>query len=108
MYNRIGVIGNKDSVLAFNAVGVEVFDCTQPEHAKELIKRLSKEGFAVIFIAEQLAEQISDVVTRAKTQPYPAIVAIPLDKEGTGYGMRSIKKDVEKALGIDILFNRED
>ena len=26
MYNRVGVIGDSDSILAFKAVGLEVFD----------------------------------------------------------------------------------
>lgn len=108
MYNRIGVIGDKDSVLAFKAVGVEVFDATSAEEARELILELSKLDFAVLFITEDLACQIQDTLTKAKSKPYPAIVPIPSGSGSTGFGMYGLKKDVEKAIGTDILFNKED
>lgn len=108
MYNRVGVIGDKDSVSAFKSVGIEVFDATTVEQAKDLVKQLSHESFAVLFIAEQLAQMMPDVIARAKSVPYPALIPIPLDGEGTGFGMLGIKKDVEKAIGIDILFNKEE
>lgn len=108
MSNRLGVIGSKDSVSAFCAVGVEVFDCETAEQAKDLIRHLTREDFAVLFIAESLAEQIPEVINKAKQTVYPLIVPIPLSEGGNGFGMQSIKKDVEKAIGIDILFNKED
>ena len=108
MYNRVGVIGNIDSISAFKAVGIEVFDCNTPEQARQTVKELSKENFAVIFIAETLAEKIPDVVSKAKTSPYPVLVPISVNGKGTGFGMNGIKKDVEKAIGMDILFNKED
>lgn len=108
MYDRMGVIGDKDSVSAFKAVGVEVFDATTADEARELVRKLSHENFAVLFIAEDLAEKIPDTIARAKITPFPAVVPIPLSGAGTGFGMKGIKKDVEKAIGMDILFNRED
>ena len=47
MYNKIAVIGDKDSVLAFKSVGVEVFDATTAEQAQNLIKKLSQRDYAV-------------------------------------------------------------
>lgn len=108
MANKIAVIGDKDSVLAFKSVGVEVFDATTPQQAQQLIKKLSREQYAVLFLAENLAEQIPDVLDKAKTQPFPAIVPIPTTSESSGFGMRGIKNDVEKAIGVDIIFNKED
>ncbi len=108
MVNKIAVIGDKDSVLAFQSVGVEVFDATTPQEAQALIKKLSQEQYAVIFIAENLAEQIPDVLAKAKTQPFPAVVPIPTTEQSSGFGMRGIKSDVEKAIGVDIIFNKED
>ncbi len=108
MYNRVGVIGDKDSVLAFKSVGVEVFDATTAEEAHRLIKKLTQEQFAVIFVTETLAADIPDVLAKAKTRPFPAVVPIPTSAFSNGLGMRGIKSDVEKAIGADILFNKED
>ncbi len=107
MYNKIAVIGDKDSVLAFKSVGVEVYDATTPEQAQRLIKKLSQGDYAVLFVAENLAEQIPEVLAKAKTEPYPALIPIPTTAVSSGFGMQGIKSDVEKAIGVDIIFNKK-
>ena len=108
MPSKIAVIGDKDSVLAFKAVGVEVFDATTAEQASSLIKKLSQGSYAVVFIAEGLAEQIPDTLAKAKLQTYPAVVPIPTTATPSGFGLQGIKSDVEKAIGVDIIFNKEE
>lgn len=103
--NRVAVIGDKDSVLAFKAIGVEVYDAVDGEQARQLIKQLTEEEFAVIFITEPLCVAIPDVISKAKTQAYPVLLPIPTSSGSNGYGMDGIKKDIEKAIGSDILFN---
>lgn len=107
MYNKIAVIGDKDSVLAFKSVGVEVFDATTAEQARSLIKKLSQGDYAVLFVAENLAEQIPDVLAKAKLKPFPAVTPIPTTANGSGFGMQGIKQDVEKAIGVDVIFNKK-
>ena len=109
MPSKIAVIGDIDSVLAFKAVGVEVFDATTGEQASNIIKKLSQTSqYAVLFIAEGLAEQIPETLAKAKLQTYPAVVPIPTTAEPSGFGLLGIKNDVEKAIGVDILFNKGD
>ena len=108
MPSKIAVIGDKDSVLAFKAVGVEVYDATTAEQAASLIKKLSQEQYAVLFVAESLAELIPDTLAKAKLQTYPAVVPIPTTATPSGFGLQGIKSDVEKAIGVDIIFNKED
>ena len=108
MVNKIAVIGDKDSVLAFQSVGVEVFDATTPQDAQNLIKQLSDKQYAVLFLAENLAEKIPDTLAKAKQRTFPVIVPIPTNTQSSGFGMQGIKKDVEKAIGVDIIFNKED
>lgn len=107
MLNKIAVVGDKDSVSAFKSVGVEVFDATTPEQATKLVKQLSNGQYAVVLIAEDLAERITDVLDKAKKRPYPAIVPIPTSNQSNGFGMRGIKQDVEKAIGVDVIFNKD-
>lgn len=106
MYNKIAVIGDKDSVLAFKAVGVDVFDATTAEQAQSWIKKLSQSDYAVVFVAENLAEQIPDTLAKAKLRTFPAVVPIPTNANSSGFGMQGIKADVEKAIGVDIIFNK--
>lgn len=100
--NKIAIIGDKDSILAFKAIGVEVFPIKNAFDASETLKKLARD-YAIIFITEEIAESISEVVMRYKTRPYPAVIPIPGASGSTGYGMLGIHKDVEKAIGTDIL-----
>ena len=108
MPNKIAVIGDKDAVLAFKAVGVEVYDATTADIAASLLRKLAQGQYAVILIAENLAEQIPEVLARMKSQPYPAVVPIPITATSSGFGLQGIKNDVEKAIGVDIIFNKEE
>ena len=47
---KVAVIGDKDSILAFKALGVEVYTAIDGEDAKKTIKDLAKKEFGVIFI----------------------------------------------------------
>lgn len=104
--NRIAVIGDKDSVLAFKALGVDVFDAKTVFDAEERLKKLARE-YSVIFITEDIAETIPEILARYKARPYPAVIPIPGAQGTTGFGLKGISKDVEKAIGSDILFNNK-
>ena len=100
--DKIAVIGDKDSVLAFKAVGADVFPVTSDEHASETLKKLAR-SYPVIFVTEDIAQKITETVDRYKTRPYPAVIPIPGAAGNLGYGMQGISRNVEKALGTDIL-----
>lgn len=101
---KIAVIGDKDSILSFKAIGVDVFPARHYFEAQDTLKKLARD-YAVIFITEDIAEKIPDIIKRYKTRPFPAVIPIPTAQGGTGFGMKAISKDVEKAIGADILFN---
>lgn len=104
---KIAVIGDKDSILAFKAIGAEVFTANNSFEANDLLKKLSKGDYAVIFITEQIAEEIKDTLVKMKTKAFPSVIPIPSSSGSNGFGMAGLKKDVEKAIGADILFNKE-
>lgn len=101
---KIGVIGDKDSVLGFRAVGLEVFPVISSEEAAETLHELSGRGYGVIYITEQLASPIMTDIERYKDEEFPAIILIPSNRGSLGLGMTAVKKSVERAVGADILF----
>jgi len=103
--HKIGVIGDKDSVLGFKAIGLYVFPVTTNEQAEETLKKLAKDDFAVILITEQIAMQIPETIDRYKTTPFPVVIPIPNNSGSTGFGIKNVKANVEKAIGADIIFN---
>ena len=105
---KIAVIGDRESVLGFKAVGLDVFSTDEPDEAKKILKKIAKENFAIIYITENLyGEMISEVdeYTDLRT---PAIIPIPGKDGSFGIGMTSVKKSVERAVGSDILFGGDN
>lgn len=102
---KIAVLGDEDCVLAFRAVGLSTFGAPNKEKALEILRELVKGEYAVIFITEDIALQISDTLEILKSRTFPAIIPIPSSSGESGYGLNSIRKDVEKAIGVDIIFN---
>lgn len=45
---KIGVIGDRDSVLGFKALGLDVFFEQSPEMASKLIHQLARDDYAII------------------------------------------------------------
>lgn len=100
---RIGVVGDKDSVLAFKSTGIDVYDVADCVEAKVTVDKMAKERYAVIFITEQVAKEINETIERYNRETLPAIILIPSNQGSLNIGMQRIKDNVEKAVGVNIL-----
>lgn len=104
---KIGVIGDKDSIMGFKAVGMSVFPVTSPLEAQEILFKIADEQYAVIYITEQIAKGIMPAIEKYRDERFPAIIPIPGNQGSLGIGMSGVKKSVERAVGADILFRDE-
>lgn len=102
---RVAVIGDKESIYGFAALGLDVFFVAQNEDAEPIFKKITQGDYAVIYITEQLAAVLSDEIAKFSYKPSPAIIQIPGVTGNTGAGIAAVKKSVEKAVGSDIIFN---
>lgn len=100
---KAAVIGDHDSILAFNALGMEIYPVKEPEEAAKILDKLAEGGYAIVYITEQLAAEISDTIFLYRNADLPAIVPIPSILGNPGIGMQQITDSVKKAVGIDIL-----
>ena len=103
MFKKIGVVGDKDSVLAFKALGIDVFPVVRNDEARKTIDRLAMNDYAVIFVTEQVAEGIQETIERYTKQMLPAVILIPSNQGTLNIGMKRISDNVEKAVGVNIL-----
>lgn len=103
MTYRIAVLGDKDSVLGFQALGLEVVPVQNAEEGRQALHRMAKGGYAVIYLTEQLAQQITQDIQRYKDALTPAVILIPGKEGPLGIGMAAVKTAVERAVGADIL-----
>ena len=102
---KIGVIGDRDSVLLFQAVGLEVFFEEEGAGANRTLHRLAREGYATVFVTEKLFPYCAETISEFQGQPYPAIIPIPSNQGSRGLGEKILRQNVEKAVGMDILSN---
>lgn len=103
MYKKIGVVGDKDSVLAFKAIGIDVFPVSESSEARKIIDRLARSNYAVIFVTEEVSRDIYETIERYNREVLPAIILIPSNKGSLNIGMQRISDNVEKAVGMNIL-----
>lgn len=102
---KIGIIGARDTVLGFMALGFAVREAADAEEAGRTLSAMVKSGeYAVIFLTEDYAEVLSEQLSQYKDMPLPAVISIPGSGGSTGYGMNLIRSAVERAVGADILF----
>ncbi len=107
MKGKIAIIGDGDSVLAFKAVGIDAYPVTDGEQAGETLKKLAK-SYAIIFVTDVIAKEIDEIISRYVASTYPIVMSVPSKSGSNGYGIEKIKHAMEKALGVDILFNDKD
>lgn len=103
MSHKIGVIGDKNSVLIYRMLGFNVFQASTPREASQKLEELASENYGVIYITEQVAEQITDTIKKYDEEILPAIILIPDHTGSLGIGKRRVQENVEKAVGQDIL-----
>lgn len=101
--HKIAVIGDRDSVLGFRALGLETYFAADADEAAPVLRRLAEEDTAVIYLQEQLAPGLSVEIDRYKENVTPAIILIPGKQGSLGMGMAALKSAVERAVGADIL-----
>ena len=111
--NKIGVIGGRDSVLGFRALGLDTCIAENGEQAKAALHRMAKENYAIIYITEHLrADPRGDRASArgcfARRHPHPGQGGEPRHRHsgrarGCGKGRRRghfVKKE-QKPYGKD-------
>ncbi len=100
---KIAVMGDKESVIGFSSLGMEIYPTYDKVNVASKLKELAQSGYAVIFITEELASTIHEQIDKYKDSPTPSIILIPGISGNTGEGMDSVLKSVERAVGSQIL-----
>ncbi len=102
---KIAVVGDRDSIYGFAALGLDIYDITDEENIGKKFKSIADSKYSVIYITEELAAKLEKEIDSYKDAEIPAIIPIPGIKGNNGIGISNVKKFVEKAVGSDIIFN---
>lgn len=99
----MAAIGHYDTVLPFQAVGVKPFPIVDDlKEAKSLLERLSREGYAVLFVEEALFLEHQEFISELNQEYSASIIPIPGIRGSLNVGLSAIRSNVERAVGMDI------
>jgi len=104
---KIALIGNRDTIIGFKLLGVSLFPTIKKDEAVEILDKLVKEEYAVIFVTEDIACQIFEEIERLQKTSFASITTIPNKLEKKCLGLKILRRNIEKAVGTDILFRKE-
>ena len=98
---KIAVIGGRETVMGFTALGLEVCPVSDAAEAKQALRTLtrSRDDVAIIYIEEGLAAELSQEIDKFKDSPKPAIILIPGREGSLGLGLTALNDAVECLVG---------
>ncbi|HIY58195.1 MAG TPA: V-type ATP synthase subunit F [Candidatus Tetragenococcus pullicola] len=103
MNYKIGVIGDKESVLPFKLFGFTVHFANETREINEAFNQLIEKEYGVIYITENCASKIMDRIASYQSKMIPAILLIP-DHEGSrGIAQSRLEESMRKAAGQNLL-----
>lgn len=104
---KVGIVGDKDSILGFLALGIDIFPAYDGEEIKKTLHQLVEDDYAIVYITEKASLLAKDFIARYKDNQLPAIIVIPGIGGSMGLGMNEVRESAKRAIGADILFNKE-
>lgn len=107
--HRIAAVGDYDSILPFQAIGLRQFAIDDPDdenRLREILLDLINKRFAICFMTEDLCRRYEQMIDDLTCDNMLSVISIPTLKYSTGYGTSQIRNWVEKAAGIDIFANK--
>ena len=101
---KIGVLGGRETVMGFKALGLEVYPVEDAEEARKTFRQITGgEELAILYVEENLAEALKRDIDKFKDKPNPAVILIPGRDGSIGLGLSALRSAVEKAVGTNIL-----
>lgn len=105
--SNIALIGEKEIIIGFNLIGLQLFPVTNAEEAIKALNDCDKNDFAIIFITNNIAQTIIDKIEEYQKLSSISICILPNRIKETNLNLNILRKNVEKAVGTDIFFRKE-
>jgi V/A-type H+-transporting ATPase subunit F len=102
---KIAVMGGRDTVMGFKALGLDTYPVSDSDEAKHILTKITapEENYAVIYLEETLSKALSSEIARFTDKVTPAIILIPGRDGSQGLGLTALHDAVIRAIGTDVL-----
>ena len=101
--SEIAMIGDRDSILGFKALGVAIFPVGTKNESAEALREAIKQEYKIAFITEQMAPNPEEIRSIIGDRTFPVVTMIPSNRGSTGLAMQRLQMLVRKAAGADVL-----
>ncbi len=105
MKGKVAVLGHKEFVLPFSALGVDTFPVSGDDEIKENAREIINQRYALVVVAENIARVADEIFSTRIKEATPGVLVVPFTTESTGYATESLGRVLKLATGIDILQN---
>ena len=100
----MAAVGSYDGILPFKAIGLDVVEITEENRDSigEIMNRFAIKGYAALFVEEALFSKYQQAVDEVNESTDMCIIPVPNQSGSMGVGLSSIRRNVERAVGMDI------
>lgn len=96
---KIAVLGSRDSILFFLALGLNVVFAENEEDCKKKLNSLLKNGFKLIYVTENFFDFLSSEIDEIQKKYNSTVTFIPGGKENLNCGAKILEIYAKKATG---------
>lgn len=108
MFDKVAVVGEADIVFPLRALGMKVFSPRSLEEAKQVLKTLGEENYALCFLHESLFESLKKEREALREKFCPVVVGFSDYKKVTDHLERMMRELAIKATGSDSLVKKRE
>ena len=105
---KIAVVGDKESIFGFSAIGMDIYPAYEEKDVKKIIPQLIEKNYAIIYITENVSIKAEKYLEKLQKNKIPAILTIPSNTVNIHQVENRIKDMVQKAVGIEINFKESN
>ena len=100
----MAALGSYDSILPFKAIGLDVVVVTDEnkDSIGQIMNKFARGGYAALFVEESLFSENQEIVDEVNEATDMCIIPVPNQSGSMGVGLASIRRNVERAVGMDI------
>ena len=100
---QIALLGSSEVVKPFGVLGINCFEVSAVERAREILTALAgEEDTGLILIAERLAAGLLPEIEKIKRRNLPALFILPEYKTQTNLGLQRLENTLTRAVGKSI------